>query len=167
MAHKTKPPYNQWGLEKVALEGINRSKGVINNGGRQFEFKGRVTFDKCTYRGYTPRKALDRKSFPCHDACIYVFGWKSHDNVVGDCSSSKLNSSRIRHSTIPENELEDSNDKTPKPSSVIPVTESVIEKVRSTHLQNAKRRAGKQHNKRQFWSSKGNNGTRNKQYKKS
>jgi len=29
---------------------------------------------------YTPRKAQHKKSFPCHDACIYVFGWNSTIN---------------------------------------------------------------------------------------
>ena len=30
-------------------------------------------FDKYLYPGYTNRKALDQKSFPCNDALIYVF----------------------------------------------------------------------------------------------
>lgn len=148
MAHKTKPPFNQWGLEKVALEGIECNGGIGRNVRRRLEFKGRIVFDKCMYQGYTPRKALDRKSFPCHDACVYVFGWTSSNSTLDGCSSS----------TIPRKVTEGSN------SLVIPVTESVIEMVRSCHLQNAERRECKQRNKRhatKTW----NNGKRNKRRK--
>mmetsp|Transcript_7995 Transcript_7995/g.17352 ORF Transcript_7995/g.17352 Transcript_7995/m.17352 type:complete len:459 (+) Transcript_7995:114-1490(+) len=165
LAHKTKPPYNQWGLEKVAMEGFERSKGTVNNCKREFEFKGRVVFDKCTYRGYTPRKALDRKSFPCHDACIYVFGWKRHETNVDDSSLSELKQC-ICHSTIKENELGMASDKLPKPSSVIPITESVIEKVRSIHLHHAQRRANEKQNKRNNFQAGKRNGSRNKRRKK-
>ena len=120
MIHKTKPPFNQWGLEKVALEGIDCSS--IR---REFEYKGRIAFDKCTLPPYTPRKALDRKSFPCHDACIYVFGWR------GECDKRDVGACQP---TIPEKHLECPHDEVPKSSSVIPVTESMIEKIRLTHL---------------------------------
>lgn len=63
MIHKTKPPYNQWKLEEVALEQCEK-----------LEFLGRIVFDRCLFSPYIPRKALDRKSFPHHDACTYVFG---------------------------------------------------------------------------------------------
>ena len=43
MAHKTKPPYNQWGLEKVALEGII---GGLGEKFGELEYKGRVAFDR-------------------------------------------------------------------------------------------------------------------------
>lgn len=129
MAHKTKPPYNQWELEKVALEGIEHSRS--NDESKRFEYKGRVAFDKCTLPPYTPRKALDRKSFPCHDACIYVFGWKAKESVN---SSDRC--------TIPERIPDLSNEETPDPSSIIPLAESVIEKVRSIHLLHAEARAG-------------------------
>ena len=84
MIHKTKPPYDQWNLEKAALAGwasdTDDDKEESNEGKTDsdvaFEFKGRVVFDKCLLPPYTPRKALDKKSFPCHDACLYVFGWK-------------------------------------------------------------------------------------------
>ena len=138
MCHKTKPPYNQWGLEKVALQGTG-----VHNG---FEFKGRIVFDKCTLPPYTPRKALDRKSFPCHDACFFVFGW----------SKSSL------HSTIPENNREQLPDlRLPNPASIIPVTETVLEKVRSVHLSQSG--DGKGSTKKQ---KQKKNGTRNKRRKK-
>ena len=37
-------------------------------------YYGRVVFDRYIFPGYVPRKALDKKSFPSHDACTYVFG---------------------------------------------------------------------------------------------
>ncbi|KAL7538444.1 hypothetical protein ACHAXR_008552 [Thalassiosira sp. AJA248-18] len=164
MAHKTKPPYNQWGLEKVAIEGIGSSQETRSNF-RKLEFKGRIAFDKCTLPPYTPRKALDRKSFPCHDACIYIFGWKGK-YAVGNVQSIKRKESHITHITIPENKMEASNDKSPDPSSVIPVTDSVIEKVRSTHLRNAKRRATEQNCRKHFPSNDEGDGTRSKRRKK-
>lgn len=66
MIHKTKPPYNQWSLSKVALEDYQENPYLT--------YQGRVVFDKCLLPPYTPRKALDRKSFPVSDACCYVFG---------------------------------------------------------------------------------------------
>jgi 25S rRNA (uracil2634-N3)-methyltransferase len=106
MTHKTKPPYCQWGLEVVALEGLDES------GSGKFEYKGRVVFDKCLLKPYTPRKALDRKSFPCHDACVYIFGWKrSHGEFP---------------STIPE--------KYGESDSVVPVTKDMIDELRTLHL---------------------------------
>lgn len=154
MCHKTKPPYNHWGLEKVALEGIARSKDVRC---KKFEFKGRIVFDKCTLPPYTPRKALDRKSFPCHDACIFVFGWKSEkESGKGRTHDAKVKASHFRHSSIPEHCLAPSNEELPNPSSIISVTESVIEKVRSAHLLNGKGMTKKERNKKHFVSNRRN-----------
>jgi len=61
--HKTKPPFNQWKLEEVAMS------AAPNN----VRYLGRVVLDRCLFPPYVPRKALDRKSFPCHDACTYIF----------------------------------------------------------------------------------------------
>lgn len=105
IAHKTKPPFCQWGMEKVALEGVDQSK---------LGYKGRVVFDKCLLKPYTPRKALDRKSFPCHDACIYVFGRKKN------CRSD------FEH-TLPKNDEFGSR-------YVMEVTNKMIDKIRSLHL---------------------------------
>eukprot|EP00957_Ditylum_brightwellii_P024676 1864502-Ditylum_brightwellii.AAC.1 len=44
---------------------------------KNFVYKGRIIFDRCLYPPYVPRKALDYKSFPCHDACVYVFGFNT------------------------------------------------------------------------------------------
>lgn len=62
MAHKTKPPYNQWGLVEV-----------VTSSGGNWKYVGRIVLDRALWRPYVPRKALNQKSFPCHDACTYVF----------------------------------------------------------------------------------------------
>mmetsp|Transcript_20564 Transcript_20564/g.48302 ORF Transcript_20564/g.48302 Transcript_20564/m.48302 type:complete len:370 (+) Transcript_20564:139-1248(+) len=112
MIHKTKPPYNHWGLEKVALEGA----------GSQFEFKGKIVFDRCNLPPYVPRKALDRKSFPCHDACDYVFGWSGGGS----------------NSSIPEAGAgaDDDDDDDMEPEKIVKVTTKMLERVRAIHLRN-------------------------------
>ena len=81
-----------------------------------------MVFDKCNVHPYVPRKALDKKSFPCHDACVYVFGFKGSANKSS--------------TTIPTNENADIDMDMMKkdPSCVIPVTASLIETVRTKHL---------------------------------
>jgi len=114
--HKTKPPYNQWDMETVAMEEINKNGNELD-----FEYRGRLVFDKCNMPPYVPRKALDKKSFPCHDACVYVFGFRR----------------RSVESTIPNNEKADIDlDATTSldPSSVIPVTTKLIDTLRTKHL---------------------------------
>ena len=149
MCHKTKPPYNHWGLEKVALEGITVDNGSDSE--RQFEYKGRVVLDKCVLPPYTPRKALDKKSFPCHDACFYVFGWRRNED---DAQS---------NATIPVNDNEqlDSAEEQTNLSSIIKVTEKVVETIRSTHL--SFNRSGKQGGKSSGkWNGKNSNKRRRK-----
>jgi len=114
--HKTKPPYNQWDMETVAMEEINKNGNEL-----EFEYKGRLVFDKCNMPPYVPRKALDKKSFPCHDACVYVFGFRK----------------RSVESTIPDNEkagIDLEATTSLDPSSVIPVTTKLIETLRTKHL---------------------------------
>lgn len=60
--HKTKPPFNQWKIDEVAIANTDNVR-----------FLYRVVLDRILFHPYVPRKALDRKSFPCHDACTYVF----------------------------------------------------------------------------------------------
>ncbi len=64
ICHKTKPPFNQWKLQQVAMEGSMKLS---------IEYAGHVVLDRALLPPYIPRKALDRKSFPCHDACFYIF----------------------------------------------------------------------------------------------
>jgi 25S rRNA (uracil2634-N3)-methyltransferase len=80
--HKTKPPFNQWKIDEVA---------VVNTD--NVRFLHRVVLDRTLFHPYIPRKALDRKSFPCHDACTYVFevfgaSTKPGDSTAQDTSTS-------------------------------------------------------------------------------
>jgi 25S rRNA (uracil2634-N3)-methyltransferase len=62
ITHKTKPPFNQWKIDEVAVLDVPK-----------VHYLHRVVFDRCLFPPYVPRKALDSKSFPCHDACMYIF----------------------------------------------------------------------------------------------
>ena len=123
MLHKTKPPFNQWQIESVALEGLDAEcKGTKD----ELEYKGRIAFDRCLMPPYVPRKALDKKSFTCHDACTYVLGWKGERGKRFGC-------------TIPipledgKNEGAGQEDgRGPEPLMV--VTEDMIAKIRQIHL---------------------------------
>ena len=145
MAHKTKPPYNQWLLERVVSEGKMHAK--------EFEFKGRIVFDRCTLSPYTPRKALDRKSFPCHDACIYVFGWRNNSNDDRDITLSTL---KEIHEPMSENDI------LLLPSSIVVVTANMVNNIRSIHLEYLKRK----HDNKSNIACKKKHGTRNKRRKK-
>lgn len=137
--HKTKPPYDQWGLESVAVaDSVENPNGTEGAEGLEFlwtkdepcpfEYKGRVVFDKCLLPPYTPRKALDKKSFPCHDACLYVFGFQGRDRV---------DSTLLYPTTIPAkgpNTIEDRQIPKEEMGGIIPVTEGLIDELRSMHL---------------------------------
>ena len=118
MLHKTKPPYNQWQIESVALEGLDAGAG------KELEYKGRIAFDRCLLPPYVPRKALDKKSFTCHDACTYVFGWKGESGARFGC-------------TIPpedgKNEGSGQEDGQ-RPEPVLAVTKDMIAKIRQIYL---------------------------------
>jgi len=133
MAHKTRPPFNQWRLEEVALDGLEPV-----DGDRQLEFKGRIAFDKCILPPYTPRKALNKKSFPCHDACVYVFGWKRNKDA-GD-SSKEVSSETKNHvfpPTIPEVKDGDVELTSAEQSTILPVTEQMLAELRESHFRYA------------------------------
>jgi len=66
MCHKTKPPFNQWRIEEVAIERCRDTEPVVL-------YAGCVVLDKVLLPPYTPRKALHSKSFPHHDSVFYVF----------------------------------------------------------------------------------------------
>lgn len=60
ITHKTIEPFCWWGIQDIAiLCGL--------------EYQCCMVFDKYLYPGYTNRKALDKKSFPLHDAVTYIF----------------------------------------------------------------------------------------------
>mmetsp|Transcript_24219 Transcript_24219/g.27653 ORF Transcript_24219/g.27653 Transcript_24219/m.27653 type:complete len:407 (-) Transcript_24219:8-1228(-) len=139
LMHKTKPPYNQWKIEDVALEGFTRvfdkkenevvhDESTIRNK-CPLEFKGRIVFDKWLLPPYVPRKALDRKSFPCHDACLYVFGWR-------DAHQEKDKSKN--ESTIPPKESQDAIDDEKITHDIVPVNEKVIHEIRGIHMLHSK-----------------------------
>lgn len=79
LCHKTKPPFNQWKLEDVVLDACSSSHDNLHL--HCLSYHGRVVLDRATLPPYTPRKALDKKSFPCHDACIYIFGMAAADST--------------------------------------------------------------------------------------
>lgn len=60
IAHKTIEPFSWWGLCQIAEE-------------ESFHLYRKIAFDRCNFPGYTNRKVLDRKSFPCHDARVSCF----------------------------------------------------------------------------------------------
>jgi len=59
ITHKTFEPFSWWNLAHIAIE-------------QGWEYRGSVIFDKYLYPLYTNRKALDKKSFPIHDAEVYL-----------------------------------------------------------------------------------------------
>lgn len=138
------------------------------------EYKGRMVFDKCVFCPYTPRKALDRKSFPCHDACVYVFGWKEKDDDNEDDDNGDDSWTTIPRTTGKPSHDND-NDVSPRRSSslIMPVTAEVIDRIRLIHIENAKQRADGQSqptdyidaNSSLFPSNK-RNGTRNSKRRK-
>ncbi|CAJ1927872.1 unnamed protein product [Cylindrotheca closterium] len=109
ICHKSKPPYNQWGLEHVALEWL-----PLNS----FIFAGKVVLDRFLFPPYRPLKALDRKSFPCHDACTYIF------------RSAKRSDAEAFSSTICEEEVGTK-------MQTVPITEDIILSLRRNLLQDA------------------------------
>jgi Domain of unknown function (DUF2431) len=79
ITHKTKPPFNQWSIVDL-----------VAGSSPQLSYLGRLVFDRCLLQPYIPRKALDRKSFPLHDACVYVFGMSSSAEWMQPKSSSVI-----------------------------------------------------------------------------
>ncbi|GMI20758.1 hypothetical protein TrRE_jg5110 [Triparma retinervis] len=72
ISHKTKPPYNQWDVT-----------GIISSAG-PLRCRGRVVLDRSVFKPYVNRKALDKKSFTCHDAEFYVFGKEGEEGEEGE-----------------------------------------------------------------------------------
>ena len=129
LLHKTKPPYNQWKLENVAVQGCT--------GDPIIKYCGRVALDRFTLSPYTPRKALDRKSFPCHDACIFVFGMESATTTPDEGKVSFPRSLPIdtdfsdNYAHVGENQL----------TTLVPVTRNLISRIREIHLCRATKQA--------------------------
>jgi hypothetical protein len=166
MLHKTKPPYDQWNIEQVALDGWRENSvsdksddddddddATTSNKGCPLEYKGRIVFDKCLLPPYVPRKALDKKSFPCHDACLNIFGWKEKQSQIKKAKEKVAKDGNDNNdyddlSTIPicpmdanfEEVFDEDGQST---TEVIPVTESMIDEIRKVHLYHASIRGDK------------------------
>mmetsp|Transcript_4350 Transcript_4350/g.11952 ORF Transcript_4350/g.11952 Transcript_4350/m.11952 type:complete len:464 (-) Transcript_4350:28-1419(-) len=69
MNHKTKPPFDQWKIEEVAMRRI--AQDVDSDG--TLGYLGRVVWDRALFPPHVPRKARHCKSFSTHDARTYVF----------------------------------------------------------------------------------------------
>ena len=144
VCHKTKPPYNQWNLEEVALQNQKQDKNGVSGSKDSrplLYYSGRIVLDRFLLPPYTPRKALDKKSFPCHDACFYIFAQEpASDNQSSDTKKKK----RLFSPTIPCDEnggSENSMDSTTKdtshpPSStmLIKIESELIRRIRRIHL---------------------------------
>ena len=168
MAHKTKPPYNQWKLDELVLSSSSVTKSITTSNRAttknnvennhdcnlknsflkkqeesdndqsntiQLYYHGRVVLDKCLYPPYTPRKALDRKSFPCHDACIYIFGMSNND-INTDNETNQLFKHTINIDTC--RDIEKKNEK--EKQLLIPVTKEIITNIRNLHLLQAEKK---------------------------
>jgi 25S rRNA (uracil2634-N3)-methyltransferase len=150
--HKTKPPYDQWKLDKIAVQDLDKKDNheMLQDPAEKgsyplIVYTGRVVFDRCLLLPYIPRKALDKKSFPCHDACLFVFGWRSMSDWSGRksrsvvCkvrSSSSSSSNRVTDRplfppTIPiPLDLESSSQE----DAVLPVTKQMIDEIRGIQM---------------------------------
>jgi 25S rRNA (uracil2634-N3)-methyltransferase len=119
MNHKTKPPFDQWDIVQVVLS----AESTIR-------YCGRVVLDRLTLPPYVPRKALDRKSFPCHDACSYVF------DAVTDGNRNQSNPLDAARTLQNENDIEDFllSSKNVQ-SSLLPITPEIIGIIRARLLQ--------------------------------
>ena len=142
MIHKTKPPYDQWNIEELALQNWSREGNRCENN-CPLEFKGRIVFDKCLLPPYTPRKALDRKSFTCHDACINIFGFKEgHDYPV------QIDERFQATITKCNNDVDELENKKEKGTQIIPVSKAMIDKARKIHLLYSKMNHSRKEKKR-------------------
>jgi 25S rRNA (uracil2634-N3)-methyltransferase len=128
MLHKTKPPYNHWKLEEVAVE---RSLGDP-----LMKFCGRVVLDRFTLSPYTPRKALQRKSFPCHDACLFVFRMESAKSYPDTGRFSFPSSIPIDTDTSDSKVVYCGSQLT----TLVAVTRNLISEIRAIHLRRASER---------------------------
>lgn len=126
MCHKTKPPYNQWKLEEVV------AKAFVDEEANAL-YLGRVVLDKAILPPYTPRKALNRKSFPCHDACHYIFAFGITTFGTASEDDKDTNQSKFPR-TIPSDPAEYPIEDKPTMQEMILVTEKLIGSIREAHM---------------------------------
>jgi 25S rRNA (uracil2634-N3)-methyltransferase len=120
ITHKTKPPFNHWKIDEVAVSDVPAVR-----------YLHRIVFDRCLFPPYVPRKALDSKSFPFHDACIYTFEVLNGCRLATEKKFEEITS-------VSSAELSDSMPlKDVVSSSMILVTSSLLSEIRSTLLHTA------------------------------
>ena len=123
--HKTKPPFNQWKLEEIAVSAVSAATNV--------RYFGRVVLDRFLYPPYVPRKALDRKSFPCHDACTYIFDMQEQtENRNTDKSNNPLTAMAV---SDPSKVLDEGDDIAQSAKTLVAVTPDLILSIRARLLE--------------------------------
>lgn len=142
VCHKTKPPYNQWNLEEVALQKQKPDKNDTEGSKVRplLYYSGRIVLDRFLLPPYTPRKALDKKSFPCHDACFYIFA----QEPTSDDQPSATKKKRRFVSTIPhgrndgaENSIDSTTTAASHPPSytmLVKIEPELIHRIRQNHM---------------------------------
>lgn len=132
ICHKTKPPYNQWKLEEQVELGLQDQERKLQTLASPsslptLSYSGRIVLDRFLLKPYTPRKALDRKSFPCHDACFYIFAVNNTNNQ---------NRVHDEHdmSFLPTIPIGEDGNETKGPKSLVRVDETLIRSIREHHL---------------------------------
>lgn len=135
VCHKTKPPYNQWNLEQVALEKQKLDAKTDDNSRISrplLYYSGRIVLDRFLIPPYTPRKALDKKSFPCHDACFYIF---SQDPTTVDQSSTETTKALYSPTIRPDqNECEKADIIAPSSTALTKIDPECIQIIRRKHM---------------------------------
>ena len=146
ICHKTKPPYNQWNLEDVAIEKQQKSQKTKKNDDKNdsgekrktprspplMYFSGRIVLDRFLLPPYTPRKALDKKSFPCHDACFYIFAQKEPRTKQYGAEHKKTKKKRLFLPTIPRDDKASS--KTSPSTTIVKIQPELIRLIREKHI---------------------------------
>jgi len=157
ICHKTKPPYNQWNLEEEALckqqgdiQGPSVQPNLCIQDNRTFPpqstppllyYAGRIILDKLLVPPYTPRKALDKKSFPCHDACFYVFAQQAPQRRQSKKRTTSFDDQlSIFQPTIPRNK-EASGDDMLTP--LVKICREIILSIRRHHIRAATSATGR------------------------
>jgi Domain of unknown function (DUF2431). len=140
--HKTKPPYDQWKLEEIAVQDLDQDdknevmqQDEANKGpcSCRIVYKGRVVFDRCLLLPYIPRKALDKKSFPCHDACLFVFGWGCLPPASMGKSITTSSRINIDQSVVSPTIPLDLNSSCEE-DAMLPVTEQMIDEIKAIQM---------------------------------
>jgi hypothetical protein len=173
IAHKTKPPFDQWQIEQAVLgsddgDGGGDDGDVDNDRPHQPQpqqpppelvYLGRIVLDRALWPPYVPRKALDRKSFPHHDACTYIFVKTNHNNnktknndtnktmenaggVVVVATTPTTDAMMMKNSSSPEEQQQPflAN------NTVVPVTPDLIQTLRTQFMMKMVAKKKKNHN---------------------